>query len=94
MASDPKSVTVLSRRDHDEAMRIAAGLTIFGHQVRLVFMHRPLSESEMASSHIELLEMCDIEPQTTVSELAGDLVLLDAGRLGEAIAKADMVINI
>ena len=36
-----KAILVLARRDHAEAMRVAAGLTIFGHRVGLVFMTEP-----------------------------------------------------
>ena len=31
-----RNLLVLGRRNHTEAMRVAAGLTIFGHKVRLV----------------------------------------------------------
>ena len=43
---DEKKILVLGRRDHTEAMRVAAGLTIFGHEVRLVFMTEPVADSE------------------------------------------------
>jgi len=94
MSDVEKNILVLSRRNHDEAMRVASGLTIFGHQVSLVFMDHPLSEEEAASDHVELLELCDIEPVTTVTELADDLDVIDPVRLGEAIVASDMVINV
>ena len=34
-----KSVLVVARRDPLEAMRVAAGITVFGHDVALVFAH-------------------------------------------------------
>ena len=94
MSENLKSVLVLSRRDPEEAMRVAAGLTIFGHSVRLVFMDRVLSEAEAGGEHAELMELADIEPETTVIEMADDLGFLDADALGKAIIASDMVVNI
>ena len=45
MAVPTRSVLLLGRRDHAEAMRVAAGLTIFGHRVRLVMMGEPVADS-------------------------------------------------
>jgi len=94
VSGDTKSVLVLSRRDPEEAMRVAAGLTIFGHSVRLVFMNRVLSEAEANGEHAELMVLADIEPETTVIEMADDLGFLDAKALGKAIIASDMVVNI
>ena len=94
MASEAKSILVLGRRDHAEAMRVAAGLTIFGHAVQLVFMTEPVAENEVNAELAELLELSDITPETTVPEMAGDLTFLDAKALGAAIAASDRVINI
>lgn len=94
MATDPKTILVLGRRDHGEAMRVAAGLTIFGHAVRLVFMTEPLAETEANAELAELLELSDITPETTVADMAGDLTLLNAEELGAAIAASDRVINL
>jgi hypothetical protein len=91
---DTKQILVLGRRDHTEAMRVAAGLTIFGHEVRLVFMTEPVADTEANAEQAELLELSDIEPQTTVAEMADDLPFLDAAALGQAIAEADRVVNI
>jgi hypothetical protein len=90
----PKSVLVLARRDHAEAMRVAAGLTIFGHDVRLVFMDRPLSQADAGSEQAELLELAEIEPETTVQGAGGGLKLLDAPALGAAIAASDAVLSL
>ena len=89
-----KKLLVLARRDHAEAMRVAAGLTIFGHTVNLVFMDRPVEESAENAANAELLELTGIEPQTTVAEMADDLPLLDAAGLARAFAEADAVLNI
>ena len=94
MATERKSILVLARRDHGEAMRVAAGLTIFGHAVRLVFMAEPLAETEANAELAELLELSEIAPETTVPEMGGDLALLDAAALGAAIVASDRVISI
>ena len=91
---DTKKILVLGRRDHTEAMRVAAGLTIFGHEVRLVFMTEPVADTEANAEQAELLELSEIEPETTVEEMAEDLPFLDAAALGTAIADADRVVNL
>ena len=91
---DTKNILVLGRRDHTEAMRVAAGLTIFGHEVRLVFMTEPVADSEANAEQAELLELSDIEPETTVEEMAEDMPFLDVAALGKAITEADRVVNI
>ena len=63
-------------------MRVAAGLTIFGHAVRLVFMTEPVAETEANAELAELLELSDITPETTVPAMAGELTLLDAEGAG------------
>jgi len=89
-----KNILVLARRDHGEGMRVAAGLTIAGHAVRLVFMTGPLAETAENAAHVELLELSDIVPETTVPEMAADLALLDADALAAAIADSDMTVNL
>ncbi|MEO1765924.1 hypothetical protein [Thiobacter aerophilum] len=88
-----RKLLVLARRDHAEAMRVAAGLTIFGHQVRLVFMDRLVAETEENAAMAELLALSDIAPETTVAEQT-DLAYLDAAALGAAIAEADGVLSL
>lgn len=89
-----KKILVLARRDHAEAMRVAAGLTIFGHAVGLVFMTGPVAESEENAANAELLELTGIEPQTTVAEMAADLPLLDPAALAAAMTGADIVLSL
>ncbi len=91
---ETKKILVLGRRDHTEAMRVAAGLTIFGHEVRLVFMTGPVADSDENAAQAELLELSDIVPETTVAEMGDDLALLDAAALAAAIADADRVVSI
>lgn len=89
-----KKILVLARRDHAEAMRVAAGLTIFGHQLGLVFMTGPVTESDENAANAELLELTGIEPQTTVAAMADDLLLLDATALAAAMTEADIVLSL
>jgi hypothetical protein len=89
-----KKILVLSRRDPEEAMRVAAGMTIFGHQVRLVFMDRPVSEDVATGEQAELLELAGIEPETTVAAMAEMLPVLEATDLADAIDAADSVVNL
>jgi len=89
-----KKLLVLARRDHAEAMRVAAGLTIFGHQVSLIFMTGPVAETPENAANAELLELTGIEPQTTVAEMEDDLPLLDASALAQAMTNADIVLSL
>ena len=89
-----KKILVLARRDHTEAMRVAAGLTIMDHEVRLIFMTGPVAETPENALQAELLELSDIVPETTLEAMAGELSHLDAAALAAAIAEAGCVINL
>ncbi|MBC8258258.1 MAG: hypothetical protein H8E38_04525 [SAR324 cluster bacterium] len=89
-----KKISVLARDNHAEAMRVAAGLTIYGHEVSLVFMDHTVAESEENAKQAELLELADITPETTVVEMSEDLTFLDSSALAKIINTADQIINI
>ena len=89
-----KIITVLGRDNHAEAMRVAAGLTIYGHEVRIVFMSEAVAETEENAKQAELLELADIIPETTVPEMAEDLAFLDSAALAQLINDSDQIINI
>tara|TARA_B110000211_G_C13806060_1_gene432762 strand:+ start:60 stop:338 length:279 start_codon:yes stop_codon:yes gene_type:complete len=89
-----RKITVLGRDNHSEAMRVAAGLTIYGHEVRIVFMNEPVSETEENTKQSELLELADIIPETTISEMADDLPFLNSTALAQVIDESDHIINI
>ena len=89
-----KNILVLARRDHCESMRVAAGLTIAGHKVRLVFMTGTVKETDENIANIELLEMSDIIPETTVKEMAEDLSLLEPDEFHAAITASDLMVNL
>lgn len=89
-----KQLLVLARNEPVEAMRVAAGLTIVGHSVELVFMNRVLTSEEADSEHGELLELCEIEPKTTVEAMQQYFPLLNKQALATQITRADIVINL
>ena len=89
-----KKITVLGRDNHAEAMRVAAGLTIYGHEVRIVFMDNIVAETEENAKQAELLELADIKPETTVSLMADELAFLDSVALSQVLGESDRIINI
>lgn len=93
-ATPVRRLLVLARRDPAEAMRVAAGLTIFGHAVALVFLGEPLAETPENTAGAELLELAGIAPQTTLAAMADELPLLDTAGLAAAIASADAVLSL
>lgn len=90
--SERKQVLVLGRGDHTEAMRVSAGLTIFGHHVRLVLMDRPVADTKENALQVETLELCDITPETTID--GQGLPLLDDSQLALALIASDCVISL
>jgi hypothetical protein len=93
-ANRQRKLLVLARRDPTEAMRVAAGLTIFGHRVDLVLMTGAVAETPENAAQAELLEMTGITPQTTVAAMADDLHFLDPAALASAMVNADAVISL
>jgi hypothetical protein len=89
-----KNILVLARRDHCESMRVAAGLTIAGHKVRLVFMSGPIEDTDENIANIELLELSDIVPETTVKEMSEELNLLESETFFAAIASSDLTVSL
>jgi hypothetical protein len=90
--SEEKRLLVLGRRNHTEAMRVAAGLTIFGHHVQLVFMTSPVAETQENADQAELLELADIVPQTTVA--GTELNHINTAELAMAMLESHGVINL
>jgi len=62
MTASNKKLVVLANCDYPEAMRVAAGLTIFGHHVELIFANGVVEENAENVEQAELLELSDIEP--------------------------------
>ncbi len=86
-----KSILILGRRDPTEAMRVAAGLTIFNHTLNVVFLV-PVPDTPENADMAELLEFSDIESKTTVPDQS--LPHIGADALAAAMVAADGVINI
>lgn len=89
-----KHVLVLARNDNEEAMRVAAGLTISGHIISLIFMGDVISKSDLSVEKVELLELSEILPKTTNIEMEDLFPVLDDEKLSEIISTSDVVINI
>ena len=87
-----KTLVVLGRHDHTEAMRVAAGLTIFGHAVRLILMGGPVADTPENAVQAESLELADVQPETTVPDQG--LPYLDTAALAAALATAEAVISL
>jgi hypothetical protein len=86
-----KSILMLGRRDPTETMRVAAGLTIFGHTPSVVFLV-PVPDTPENAEMAELLEFSDIEAKTTVPDHS--LPHIGTEALAAAVLAADEVINI
>ena len=86
-----KSILMLGRRDPTETMRVAAGLTIFGHRPSVVFLV-PVPDTPENAEMAELLEFSDIEAKTTLSDQSQPQIGAEA--LAAAVLAADAVINI
>lgn len=87
-----KQIVVLARQDHAEAMRVAAGLTIFGHDVYLVFVDRVVEESSENTEQAGLLELVEIEPVSLVED--SNIDRIDGDQLTRLLLKCQHVINI
>ncbi len=89
-----KSILILGRRNPTEAMRVAAGLTIFNHTLNVVFLVPipPVPDSPETAEMMELLEFSDIESKTTVPDQS--LPHIGADALAAAVLAADEIINI
>jgi len=85
-------ILVLAQRDHAEAMRVSAGLTIFGHEVDLVFVDRVVEETEENMAQAELLELSEIEPLSLIED--PNLERIKPQQLEEYLSRADHVINL
>ena len=92
MAEQIQQILVLASRDHAEAMRVAAGLTIFGHQVELIFVDSIVEETEENMAQAELLELSEIEPVSLLDD--PNLNRIDDDQLASSLLWADHVINL
>lgn len=87
-----KEVLVLANGDVAEAMRVAAGLTIFGHRVNLVFVDKIVEETEKNIEQAEMLELCEIEPVSLVDD--PNVRRLGSSEFAQLLRQSRHVINI
>jgi hypothetical protein len=90
--SRTKRIVILANHDHAEAMRVAAGLTIFGHQIKLVFIDRVVEESAENIEQAELLELSEIEPVSLVADPNIDRI--DDNQLAALLLDCQHVVSI
>ena len=88
----PKSVLVVARRDPLEAMRVAAGITVFGHRAELVFAHGPLEVVPAMEELAELLDLADVSPRSLHDDDEVPGISDDA--FHALVESADFVINV
>lgn len=86
------SILVLARSNAAEAKRVAAGITIMGHDVRLVVITARRPDPEEAAVQGRNLSLAGITPETTRPELAGAMTLIARTELAAAIQAADHVL--
>jgi hypothetical protein len=67
--ADIKKILVVARDDAEEAMRVAAGLTIFGHEVRFLFAGQ-FEVTPRFEENAELLELADVDEIATLVPFA------------------------
>lgn len=91
-SDDKKYILVLARENYPEAMRVAAGLTIFGHEVELVFTNGIIDETADTLEQAELLELCEIEPSSLMDD--PNVPRIEADRLSMLINRSDHVVSI
>lgn len=87
-----KSILVLARNDNNEAMRVAAGLTIFGHDVELIMLG-DTSDITPDNEQLDILELADIEPMTTRDAASEQFTLITSQNLNAHLRQADVVLN-
>ena len=75
----PRTVVILARHDPAEAMRVAAGITIMGHAVRLLAL-APLPADDRLARNLALAGVTPERP--------------DPGDLAAAVAGADHVVSL
>ncbi len=90
--ADIKKILVVARDDAEEAMRVAAGLTIFGHEVRFLFADE-FEVTPRFEKHAELLELADVDEIVTLVPFAEcDEVSADQAAMLLAQADAALVL--
>ncbi len=87
-----RSVLVVARRDPLEAMRVAAGITVFGHRAELVFAHGPLEVVPGVEELAELLDLAGISPRSLHDD--DEVPGISDDDFHALLESADFVINV
>ncbi len=91
-AGSQKKVVVVARRDPVEAMRVASGITIFSHEVTLVFAHGIVEVTPEVEEQAEMLELAEVELYSLFDE--AELPRLESQQLLNLLQSAEVVINV
>ena len=91
-AAAARSVLVVARRDPLEAMRVAAGITVFGHRAELVFAHGPLEVVPAMEELAELLDLAEISPRSLHDD--DEVPGISDGDFHALVESVDFVINV
>jgi len=89
-----KKILVLGRRDTNEAMRVAAGLTIFGHDVTLVVLNTDFDQTMYQNEFADLLELAEIEPRATESAQIDQFSTISEQLLAAEAVNAEAVLSL
>ncbi len=90
--SKTRRVLVIARSNAAEAMRVASGATVFGHEVFLVFAHGNLEITPQIEELAELLDLADIEPKSLLDD--PEVTKITAQEMGELLVNAECIINV
>ena len=73
-------------------MRVAAGITVFGHNVSLVFAHGLLEVMPELAEMAESIELADVAPASLYDD--PEVAQLSEADFFELIERSDHVINV
>ena len=85
-------MVVVARRDPVEAMRVAAGITVFGHGVTLVLTEAPLEVNDAVEEMAELIELAEV----AIYSLGKDpnVPTIERDELQDLLASTECCINV
>ncbi len=87
-----KTILVIARSDPLEAMRVAAGITIFGHAVALVFAHGVLEITEQVEEMAELIDLAEIEPKSLHAD--PEIPQMSTAEFHRLLQQSDFTLNV
>jgi len=87
-----KNVVVMARLDPVEAMRVASGVTIFGHKVSLIFAHGILEVTPEVEEQAEMMDLAEVKPYSLFDD--NEVSHLDTQQLLTLLQSTEVVINV